>query len=218
MVNLPNLAESVDEHLGAFGCLRGVGAARSGPGGVGGVGDQLMPEEDVDQDVLLLQRIARHDRVTEDGSGQLVVDVRGRVVQDLTSHSGDVDTTIRLTSQPGLATDELGVCLQESLDELEVVRSSLVIRRGVLVVGFRGEGESDTTGLLEVDNIGVGVPGELSKLDVAISVNTEGSVLSEETGKTGATGSTLVPENKRVLFGGSALALNQPVEDASVGC
>ena len=194
-----------------------LGATVVVPVGVGGVRDQLMPEEDVHQDVLLLQRVARHNGVTEHGSSQLLVDVGGGVVQDLTGQSGDVDTTIRLTSQPGLTANKLGVGLQKALDEVEVIRGSLVITGGILVVSLRREGESDTTRLLEVDDVGIGVPGVLSKLNITIIVHTEGTMFGEKTGQTGASGSTLVPEDKGVLFGGGALGFDQPVEDASVG-
>ena len=167
LVDLTDGAEGVDEQSSATSGLRVDGALLVVPLGVGGVRDQLMPEENVHQDILLLQRLARHDGVTEHGSVQLLVDVGVGVVQDLTGQSGDVDTTIGLTSQPGLAADKLGVGLQETFDELEVVASGLIVAGGVVVVGVGGEGESDTTGLLKVDNVGVGVPGVLGEVNVS---------------------------------------------------
>ena len=175
--------------------------------------------EDVHLDVTVGvgDGVTREDRVSDHETLHLLVSgVRG-VGEDLSGKGRDVDTTITLTSQPSVTTDVLGVSLQKSFDEVSVVHGGLLVIGLVLalIIGSLPR-ETNSTGLLQVDNIGSSVPGKLSELNVSIFVHTERTMFSEQTAQTRATRTTLVPKDQRISFRGLALTLNHPVEEVTL--
>lgn len=132
--------------------------------------------------------VANHDR--------LEVDVTLLVRQDLRSEDGNVVASVRLSSNVEFLLRVLGELLEEEGEQrVDVLTSSNRVTDGGATVRV-----SDVDGLVKENNGSVGVPGVfiVDRLDVLI--NLAGSQFQEQTGERRATGSTVQPEDNRVIL------------------
>jgi len=204
LVNLSDGAVGVHEKFSAVKRTRGGLAVGADPVVIAFLRDKLVPVEDVHLHISFNKRLTGENGVSEHLSNILLVDLRGRVIQNLSRQSGNVDSTVTLTSKPSWATNKFGVLLQKSFNKVEVVLSSLFVTGVIDGSASWAVGKSNTSRLLKVHNVGIFVPGKLGQLNITSRVDTERTVLSEKTTKSTASGTSLVPEDERVLVGGGA--------------
>ena len=216
LIFLTDFSGGLSVKLGASLRVLLSGTVVRNPLGVHIVRDERVPVVVVHNDITFIKRSTRHDWVTDHQTSELLVDVAGRVLEDLVRESGDIDTTIALAIQPGRAANILGESVQKAFKKLEVIVRGLLVSSLVLVSTDSAERKADTTRLLQVHNVGELVPGELCENDGSVLQNTERTVLFEQTQQTTAPRTTLVPEHKRIILRMGTLAFDQPIENVSL--
>ena len=136
-----------------------------------------------------------------------------------TAKSWDVNSSIRLSSDPEVVVSQVREVVKEPDQEVKVVIGSLEVV-GDVVRGSVAVRESNTSWGFQVDNVGVGVPrvGVVNKGDVGlISSPVIGSVFVQKTIERRASRSSVQPENDGIIFGGLGLRIEEPVvKSASV--
>lgn len=150
LVDLTHAPVSSLEDVEALDALAVLGAIVVDPLAVGDVRDQLVLVEDSHLSVEGVQRITGEHGVSGHLSSELLVDSGAGARGNQSSESGNVDTTIRLTGDPGRATNVFGVGIKKSLNEVEVFLSSLLVVAGVGVAWLvlARVRETNTGGLL----------------------------------------------------------------------
>lgn len=138
---------------------------------------------------------------------------------DNATKSWNVNSGIRLSSDPEVVVSQVREVVEEPDQEVKVVIGGLevigdVVRRGVAVR------ESNTSWGFQVDNVGVGVPRVrvVNQGDVGlVSGPVIGSVFVQKTIERRASRSSVQPENNGIIFRGFGLRIEEPVvKSASV--
>lgn len=170
--------------------------------------------------VAVSNRVTEHQTTLLQVGGQLAVAAIG---QNLVGQRRNVHSSIRLSGHPELVLSELGVDVKEALKEHVAVNSGDVVVGLIIGRNVGSVRVTDTTGGVDVDHVGQTVPrvvvrGQVDSLLVEVGLDTERTVLKEETiTNTGATRSTLKPEDNGILCGVGALRGEEPVEDVLGG-
>eukprot|EP00355_Strombidium_rassoulzadegani_P002880 CAMPEP_0168613268 /NCGR_PEP_ID=MMETSP0449_2-20121227/3361_1 /TAXON_ID=1082188 /ORGANISM="Strombidium rassoulzadegani, Strain ras09" /LENGTH=487 /DNA_ID=CAMNT_0008653891 /DNA_START=43 /DNA_END=1506 /DNA_ORIENTATION=+ len=138
---------------------------------------------------------------------QLLLEV---VLVDLPGQVGHVEAGVALPRQVDLVREQVGELLEEELEGLEVVHGGGEVVVALVGVGL-AHGVAHAGGRLEVNHVGLGVPGEGVLLELGLEVvDDPGPVLLHEAEHGGAAGAAIEPEDEGV-GGGRVLGLDQEV-------
>lgn len=158
--------------LGGVGHGVGGGSADGFIALIGGVGEELV----VAVGGVLAEVTVRHvDKRVADHE-TLEVEAH-RVVNELLGESREVVPAVTLRVQLQIGVLELGEAVNEANEELVVVGGGVII--GPDVVGVVILGETNASGLLDVDSVGNAVEAGLTEVKSAVSVGVEGTSLDE---------------------------------------
>lgn len=171
--------------------------------------DQIVFKSEVGVFGVLL--VGGNQTVTDGGTSELNP---GVVLGDnLSTDGGDVVTCIRFTSDEELSTLEFSETGVETLQELPEIVSDLGF-----VVGEFVEADSavaSTDGLVNKNDVGVGVPRVGVGGESEIIVDLVGTIFGKETSDGRATGTTIQPDDEGISRGaGSRVEL--PIENVAV--
>mmetsp|Transcript_17471 Transcript_17471/g.26936 ORF Transcript_17471/g.26936 Transcript_17471/m.26936 type:complete len:418 (+) Transcript_17471:78-1331(+) len=151
------------------------------------------------------------EAVSDSHSLEVDLQVLGVLEHEVVGDSRDVVTGVTLSGDVEVLALHFGVSFEEAHHHLCHVLGDLVF------VGAHvedcGAGETGSNGLVNVDNVGVVVPGVGVRLEsLTIVLELVGTVLVEESNLRGAAGSTSKPEYEGVGLG-SISGVEGPVED-----
>uniref|UniRef100_A0A7S3HWM2 Uncharacterized protein n=1 Tax=Favella ehrenbergii TaxID=182087 RepID=A0A7S3HWM2_9SPIT len=140
-------------------------------------------------------------------SGVLLV-----VLVDIVREVGNVDASIGLTRDVKLVVLVLRELREPLEDDSEVILTTLLVIEGA-VLSVVTVGVADTSGLLDVEQVGLTVPGELALVElVAARLDAEGTVLLHEAEHGRAAGATVEPDKHGGVLG-VVLGLEEQVVD-----
>jgi hypothetical protein len=155
---------------------------------------------------VLLIRVGQ--TISNSDTLQVQLDIGG-IESEVVRDGGDVVTGIGLTSDVKVASLELGVLDKEASEHVGHVLGDLSLGSGVVETTL---GEASADGLVNVEQVGDGVPGVRVALQGGVWVELVRTVLVEEGNLRGAARAAGEPKDERV-GGGLVAGLEHPVED-----